>query len=157
LFSYLTDKDLKGLLSVSEIIAYKKGDIIISQGDASQFLFAVLEGNVHVSLQDLKDKDVLICRIGPGEVFGEAAIFMAEKRTANVISSKPTVAVRIHRKDLMSYVRHNPVAGNKILMIIIYGLLKKLKDANQELAFEKQSDMDFDGVDSLIQDFMRDI
>jgi len=33
----------------------------------------------------------------------------------------------------------------------------KLKNANQEIAFEKQSEIDFDYVDSLLDDFMKDI
>ena len=37
-----------------------------------------------------------------------------------------------------------------MLMIIIYSLLKKLRDANQELAFERKSDIDQNDIDSLV-------
>jgi hypothetical protein len=42
-------------------------------------------------------------------------------------------------------------------MTIILSLLKNLKKSNQELAFEKQSDIDFNYADSLIRDVMNDI
>ena len=35
--------------------------------------------------------------------------------------------------------------------------LKKLKQTNQELAYEKQSEIDFNYADTLIQDFLNDI
>ena len=37
-----------------------------------------------------------------------------------------------------------------LLMIIIYSLLRKLLDANQELAFERKEDLDQDDIDSFI-------
>ena len=42
-------------------------------------------------------------------------------------------------------------------MVIVFGLLTKLSQANQEIAFEKQGDLDFDYVDTLVQDFMEEI
>ena len=44
-----------------------------------------------------------------------------------------------------------------ILLVIVFGLLTKLSNANQEIAFEKQSEIDFDYVDSVLDDFMKDI
>jgi CRP/FNR family cyclic AMP-dependent transcriptional regulator len=40
-------------------------------------------------------------------------------------------------------------------MVIIYGLLRKLREANQELAFERKSDVGQDDIDDLVADFMK--
>ena len=154
LFSYLTETELGKIVSIAEIVTYETGDKIIRYGEVSPFLYGIISGRVHVTLQEPDDQEVFISTIEEGAVFGESAIFMAEKRTANVTSSEKTVALRIHRKEMMSFIKENPLAGNKILMLIIYSLLYKLREVNQELAIEKQSVIDIDDIDSLVHDFM---
>lgn len=155
-FQYLTEEQFNAIRPAFEIISYEEGEPIVSQGEISQHLFAVIEGRVHVSFKESNGKEMLICDIHAGEVFGEAGIFMAEKRMANVISAGKTIALRITRKDLISFIRREPHAGNKILMLIIYSLLNKLRIANEELAFEKQSDVNMDYMDNIIRDFMNE-
>jgi CRP-like cAMP-binding protein len=154
LFSYLTMEELGDILSRAEILHYKKGEKIIYLGDVSPYFYGIIKGSVYVTLRELDGNDVFICSIGEGEVFGESAIFMTEKRTADVTSSEDSVVLRMHRKEMMSFIKDNPQAGNKILMLIVHSLLHKLREANQELAFEKQSVIDLDDLDSLVQDFM---
>jgi CRP-like cAMP-binding protein len=156
LFGYLSDEELTKIMTISEVIRYQDGEKIVKQGDVSEYFFAVIQGSVKVSVRELNDDEVFICDIEQGEMFGEAAIFMAEKRTASVSSSGEIILLRIHRRDLMAFFKEQPQAGIKILMLIILSLLKKLRIANEELAFEKQSEIDFDYVDSLIQDFINE-
>jgi hypothetical protein len=39
------------------------------------------------------------------------------------------------------------------MLLIIYGLLKKLRNTNADLAFERKMDLTREDVDSLINDF----
>ena len=75
---------------------------------------------------------------------------MKLKRTADVIAAEDTVLLRIQRPEMMEFIRDYPRAGNKILMLIIYSLLRKLRAANQELAFERRADIHQDDVDALV-------
>ena len=153
---YLSGEELEKFLALAEIVDYVRGEKIISLGDVSPHLYGVVKGSMHVSMREPNNQEVFICTIEEGEVFGESAIFMTEKRTADVTSSQDSVLLRVHRKDLMKFIRDNPQAGNKILMLIIFSLLSKLREANQELAFEKQSVIELDDIDSLVKDFMQD-
>ncbi len=87
-------------------------------------------------------------------MFGESAIFMCKMRTADVISADSSILLRVHRQKMMSFLQSFPQAGNKILMLIIFSLLSKLRKANQELAFETQLVLNVDDIDSLLHDFM---
>jgi CRP-like cAMP-binding protein len=156
-FRYLGQNELKALLGLSEVVVYEAGEKIISQGDVGNAFFAVVDGEVEVSVQQLNKPGIILSVLENGEIFGESAIFLREERTATVTSSKETVAVRIQRRNMLAFFKSNPHAGNKVLMIIVLGLLTRLKNANQELAFEKQPDIDFDYVDSLVEDFMNEI
>ena len=154
LMRFLTDEEISEFLSFAEVIAYPKGEKIIHLGDVSPYYYGVVDGSVHVTLRELDDQEVFICSIEQGEMFGEAAIFTSEKRTADVTSAEPSILLRIHRKQMMSFLHAHPQAGSKILMLIVLSLLGKLRDANQELAFEKQSVIDGKDIDSLVHDFM---
>ena len=153
---YLSGEELEKFLALAEIVYYKKGEKVINLGDISPHFYAVVKGSMHVSMREPNGQEVFICTMEQAEVFGESAIFMTEKRTADVTSSQDSVLLRVHRKDLMIFIRENPPAGNKILMLIIFSLLSKLREANQELAFEKQSVIELDDIDSLVKDFMED-
>ncbi len=152
-FKYFSEEAIRDLLSKSEIMSYREGDTIIREGEKSPYFFAVLEGTVNVTVHD-GAKEVFISAIGKGDVFGEAGIFLSVKRTANVASAAQTTLVRIHRDSLLRFIQERPSEGVKFLMIIIYSLLKKLRDANQELAFERKSDVQQDDIDSLVRSIM---
>lgn len=154
IFHWLHEDELQKMLLISSIHHYDKGEKIITQGEIGDALFAVVSGNVEVFVKDKKKKEIPISRINTGEIFGESAIFLATKRTASVICASETIVMKISRKNLIFYFKTYAHAGNKLLMLMILNLLNKLKHANEDLVLEKQSDLDFDYVDTLIQDFI---
>lgn len=156
-FRYLGENELKSILGLSDIVVYGPGEEIIAQGEIGEYFFAVIDGKVDISVQQLNKPGLILSTLTSGEIFGESAIFLKEERTATVTSAQKTVVIRIHRQNMLAFFKSNPHAGNKVLMIIVLGLLIRLKNTNQELAFEKQPDIDFDYVDSLVEDFMKEI
>jgi CRP-like cAMP-binding protein len=154
IFHWLHEDELQKMLLISSIHHYEKGEKIINQGEIGDALFAVVSGSVEVLVKDKNKKEIPISRINTGEIFGESAIFLATKRTASVICASETIVMKISRKNLIFYFKTYAHAGNKLLMLMILNLLNKLKHANEDLVLEKQSDLDFDYVDTLIQDFI---
>lgn len=154
-FRFLNRPELQEIISLGELQLYEDREAIITQGEYTQSFFAVVRGSVEVNVREASGKDVYICTIGASEVFGEAGIFMKVKRTANVVSLNDAIVFQLSRERLISFIKEHPVAGNKMLMIIIYSLLKKLKEANQELAFERQSDADQSDIDAIVRDFTK--
>jgi CRP/FNR family cyclic AMP-dependent transcriptional regulator len=156
IFRFLEDDLLTELLDIAKLLKYKTDDVIISEGELSPYLFAVLEGEVNVTVKETGGEEVFICAIDEGDVFGEAGIFIKARRTASVVSAANTTLLRVHRKDLLGFIRAHPSAGIKILMILIYNLLKKLRDANQEIAFERKSNLNQEDIDAITGDLLRD-
>ena len=152
IFKYLTGDELKELLKVSAIIPYDENSRIVVEGDVTPFFFAILEGQVNITVTKQDGKEAYICTLGAGDVFGEAGIFLKVKRTANVWSVENTTILKISRADMFNFIRNNQTAGIKILMLVIYSMLKKLRMTNQELAFERTADMNQNDIDDLIKD-----
>jgi len=156
LFKTLGLAEIKRIMSVARTALYDPGEKIINKGEVSPFLFLVLEGCVNVAVPQADGEPVFISTIGEGDVFGEAGIFLKVARTADVVACDSATLLEISRNDLIGFIRANPEAGIKILMLIIYSLLKKLKDANQELAFERKADISQSDIDSIVDDVMGD-
>ena len=157
MFRYMSDAELDDFLDHAEVVRYGPNETIITQGEVGDYFFAVVHGSVNVSVRELQKEEVVLSHLQAGDMFGEAAVFLRETRSANVRSAEETVAIRINRQEMMNFIRANPTGGNKVLMVIILSLLAKLKRTNQELAFEKQSEIDFEYVDALIEEFMMEI
>ena len=153
-FKFMTDTELHSLIENCSILEYDEEEPIIKQGETDQSFYAVVEGLVRVSALESEGKDVYICTIGDGEIFGEAGIFMKVKRTASVTSSAKTIVFRIKRTQMLKFIKENPSAGNKFFMVMIYGLLKKLKETNSELAYERKADVNQDDIDALVNDLL---
>ncbi len=156
IFHWLHETELRKLLIISAILHFDKGETVISQGDVGHHIYAVIEGMVEVSMKDKNDQKVVICNIGEGEIFGEAAIFLASKRTATIACREETTVIRISRQDLIYFFKTHPHAGNKLLMLIVLSLLEKLRHANEDLVLEKQPAVDFGQAADLIQEFIQE-
>ncbi len=153
IFNFLDDDTILRIVNRCELLVYEENEIIISQGEVNQDLFAIVSGSVQVSVTEENGKEVYICTIGTSEVFGEAGIFVKVKRTANVSCLDQTVILRAPRDEIFGMIKRNPVAGNKFLLLIIHSLLRKLKEANQELAYERNMDSEQGDIDALVKEF----
>lgn len=157
IFRYVEEAHREEIYSRADVLSCSDGDLIITEGEETQFLYLVVEGEVGVSVSENNGKDVYISTLGAGEIFGEAGIFLKTARTANVVSLGDTRILRLHREKLIDFIRSHPSTGVKILMIIIHGLLKKLRESNQELAYERKSDIVQDDVDDLVESILAGI
>lgn len=156
-FRFLTEEEQSTILEMSDVLIYEEGEAIVEQGEKGDHLYAVLEGTVNATVKEKSGSDVYLNAIGKGQVFGEAAIFLKVNRTATIRSPERAVVLRIDRKNFIEFIKTYKNAGIKILMMIIYSLLGKLRASNEELAFERRSDIDQSEIDSFIDDFLNEI
>ncbi len=137
LFRYMSEEEFLKFLAGAELMKYTNGEIIISQGEVSQFLYCLIKGSVEVSAYE-KEDDFFIYALEEGEIFGEAALFLTELRIANVKSSGDSLIIRINRSNLIKFISEYSQAGNRILIMIIYSLLKKLRASTKEITVARK-------------------
>jgi CRP-like cAMP-binding protein len=85
------------------------GTTLAEEGDFGYAMFAVTEGTAEV----LKDGE-LIRTLGPGDVFGEIAVFFGGVRTASVVAKTPMKLVMIFNGELHRLNRDAPDAAEKL-------------------------------------------
>jgi CRP/FNR family cyclic AMP-dependent transcriptional regulator len=156
IFRYIDESRMEEILSRAKVTEYGESEEIIKEGEESTSIYLVLNGEVSVTVEDGSGETVYLCTIGEGEIFGEAGIFLRTARTANVLSLGKSRILELDRSDLLQFIKKDPSAGIKVLMIIIYGLLRKLRETNQELAYERKTDMGQEDIDDLVESLLKD-
>jgi CRP/FNR family cyclic AMP-dependent transcriptional regulator len=150
IFRFMSEEEVRYLLSISEVESYEEGETIVAEGELSPYMYGIVEGSVGISIKESDGNPVYVNTIGEGDAFGEAGIFASVKRTATVTALSVAKLVRVHRLELARFMRRYPEAGNKILLVIIHGLLRKLQTANQELVYQRKGDLGQEDIDAMV-------
>jgi small-conductance mechanosensitive channel/CRP-like cAMP-binding protein len=79
----LPPENHRALAAQTELRLFAPGEIIVSEGDASQELFIVDSGEVTVEL-DRPGRQVAVAKLGAGKFFGEMGLMTGEARAATV-------------------------------------------------------------------------
>ncbi len=153
LFRYLSGIELEQLLGLFDTVDYEPGEAVVEEGSINDHLYIVIDQAVSVEVNQ-NGKKVYICTIGEGEMFGEAGIFMNVARTASVIAHDGARLIRISRASFLGEIKARPRAGIKILFMMVYSLLRKLREVNHELAFERRDQGCQEEIDALIGEMM---
>jgi CRP-like cAMP-binding protein len=157
-FRYLTPLELETIVGMASFLRYGPDELVVGEGELESHFYGILDGTVTVSVRDSSEagdaKDVYMCSLGPGDAFGEAGLFMNVRRTASVRAAGTVTLIRLNRSDVSAFIRDQSAGGNKLLLVVIFGLLRKLRAANQELAYERKSDLDQADVDALLEDML---
>ncbi|MFO0592917.1 MAG: cyclic nucleotide-binding domain-containing protein [Polyangiaceae bacterium] len=111
---------------------YAPDEIILSEGEPATAAYLVIDGVVEV-FKTVNGKRVALRLIGPGEVFGEAAVFSSSPRTASVMA-KSEVTVKLVTAESME----RELAKNDALRILVRTLANRFRDLDTELARKTQ-------------------
>jgi CRP-like cAMP-binding protein len=106
MFSALSKGQLKRLWKAAGEYSYPAGHELVKEGAPGETLFAILEGKVKVV-----SKGRTVRRFGPGDYFGEVALFDQRPRTATVVAETPVRSVVLHREDLRKLLTKEPKAS----------------------------------------------
>ena len=93
---------------------FNDGEVIIRQGDAGDFMFEILDGQVEV-LQEKGGEEVRLAVLEKGDFFGEMAIFEREKRSATVRAHGQVRVLTVDKKILLRRISEDPSLALRIL------------------------------------------
>jgi CRP/FNR family cyclic AMP-dependent transcriptional regulator len=114
-FQGLDKKQLAELESGAGSRTYKKGSIILSEGDESDSMFVIVAGQAQVYRDDEQGKKIILATMSAGESFGELAIFSGEPRSANVIVTRDCEVKIIRKKDIEALVSSSSQFATRVI------------------------------------------
>ncbi len=113
IFSELTSDELEQIKVQAARKQFKKGEIIFSEGDAADFIYFVESGEVGISVQKFTAEEE-ISTLGPGDYFGEMAVFYKNRRTATVSARADTTLLSINKSDFLGLMKSNQNLAHRI-------------------------------------------
>ena len=109
------------------------------QGDAKKVVFLIKTGRVRIARTTADGKEVTVAILGPGDMFGEDALFGGGERTTVATCMEETLICKAHADDLFALLEKNSAFALNVAQM----LSDRLSDASatiEDLAYAKISD-----------------
>ncbi len=131
IFTSLNDAELAALTKITVEQHYAPGEIIFFEGDAPEWFYIVAQGRVKAFKQSSSGKEFTIAFFGPGEIFGEVAVFENKPypASASAQSVGDTVVLGIKREELLQFLAKHPQVALRIIGV----LGERLRNAQSRL------------------------
>lgn len=113
----LDKTQLAELESNAERRKYKKNSIILGKDDDTSYLFVLVSGHVDAYLEE-GGKRIVVNTIGPGETFGELAMFSGEPRSANIVAKEDCEVMIFQKETIYTLFEEAPGFCKNIIQVL---------------------------------------
>ena len=136
IFSSLNDDELTELAGISIEHSFMPNEFIFWDGDAPEWFYVVTGGKIKVLKHSSLGKDFIVAFFGPGEMFGEVAVFENKPYPASAQAVTETTVVGIKRDDFLSFLASRPQVALKVINVLA-GRLRDAQSRLRDLAGER--------------------
>jgi CRP-like cAMP-binding protein len=128
-FETLSDADLARVAEVAVPRRLAAGEVVFREGDASDTCYIVRSGQARATRAHSDGRILTLAHFGPGDIFGELAMFDDERRSATVEMIEDSEVVAILGGDMRRLLREHP----DIAVKLVVSLGRRLRDTNERL------------------------
>ncbi len=108
---------------------YRQGETIFTEGETGDNMYVVQTGSVEV-VKISSEGEVRLAELGPGEIFGEMAMFGSKIRSATVRAQRDVRVMTIDRKIFMQKIHQDPSLSFRIME----KMSQRIRNLNDELS-----------------------
>jgi CRP-like cAMP-binding protein len=127
-FENLAEEELARVAEVCIPRHFGAGEVVFHEGDESSTCYIVRTGHAR-ALREHRDRVLTLANFGPGDIFGELAMFDDERRSATVQAIEPMEAIAIVSSDMRRLMQEHP----QITVKLIQALGRRLRETNERL------------------------
>jgi CRP/FNR family transcriptional regulator len=129
-FEELSRGDLEQVAAVAVPRRFGGGEAVFHEGDDSDTCYIVRSGHARALREHQDGRQITLATFGPGDIFGELAMFDNERRSATVEATDDLDVLAILGSDMRALMtRHADIA---VKLVISLG--RRLRAANERLA-----------------------
>ncbi len=136
IFSGLNEGDLDALSKLTVRHTFNPGEFIFWEGEAPTRFYVVAAGRVKVLKHSSLGKEFVVAFFGPGEVFGEVAVFEDRPYPASAQAISDTEVLGIGRDKFLAFVSGRPEVSLRIINML-GGRLRVAQNRLNALAGER--------------------
>jgi CRP-like cAMP-binding protein len=130
IFATLETEDLQRIAQLAVPRRFEAGQVVFREGDASDTCYVVHTGRTRAVHEHGDGRTITLATFGPGDIFGELALFEDELRSATIEALGETTVVAVLGPDMRRLMAEHP----QIAMRLVIALGRRLREANERLA-----------------------
>ena len=128
-FSTLEQADLERISQLAVPRHFDPGQAVFREGDESDTCYVVREGHARAIRTHGDGRTITLATFGPGDIFGELAMFEDERRSATVEATEPTSVVAVLGPDMRRLMTEHPEISKRLVI----ALGRRLRETNERL------------------------
>jgi CRP-like cAMP-binding protein len=121
---YLTPNDWNLLADKGQWITFKKGDVLLQEGQPTKKVYLLVSGKARVETAS----KALLAQIGPGEICGEMAFLENATASATVRAEEETQAWAVDWRALTDLFELFPHLASRFYRSLAVNLSRRLRD-----------------------------
>ena len=125
MFTGLPTRQLRGLVKTASERTFPEGATVVKQGEKGIGLYLIVDGLVEVRRGNRR-----LASLGPGQFFGETALFDDQPRSADVIAKAPTRCLILSRWEFWGFASGQP----DLLRGMMAEMVRRLAETNRALS-----------------------
>jgi CRP-like cAMP-binding protein len=129
-FSTLEHSDLERIAHLAVPRSFAPGEVVFREGDASDTCYIVRDGRARAIRSHRDGRAITLARFGPGDIFGELALFEDERRSATVEAIEATTVVAVLGPDMRRLLSEHPEISSRLVI----ALGRRLRETNERLS-----------------------
>jgi CRP/FNR family transcriptional regulator len=129
-FAELGAEDLGRVAQVAIVRAFEPQQVIFREGDDSDTCYIVRSGHARALRQHGDGRMITLANFGPGDIFGELAMFDDERRSATVQALDALETIAIPGSAMRGLLGRHP----EIAVKLVIALGRRLRAANERLS-----------------------
>src|SRR5258708_5334712 len=129
-FSTLMRGDLERIAQLAVPREFEPGEVVFREGDSSDTCYVVRHGRARAVRTRRAGRTITLATFGPGDIFGELALFEDERRSATVEAVQRTSVVGVLGPDMRRLMtEHAEIAAR-----LVIALGRRLRETNERLS-----------------------
>ncbi len=129
-FEALRPEDLVRVADVAVPRSFRGGEVVFREHDDSDTCYVVRSGHARAVREHADGRQITLATFGPGDIFGELAMFDDERRSATVEAVDALDVLGIPGVDMRALLTRHP----EIAVKLVIALGRRLRAANERLA-----------------------
>jgi CRP/FNR family transcriptional regulator, cyclic AMP receptor protein len=117
LFRGLAPPALERIVALATQRQFRSGELVFSQGDHGDALYAVVAGRIRISAGTTDGREISFNIMEPGDTFGEIALLDGGPRTATATATEASDLVSIRRDQLFALLEREPKVALELLKL----------------------------------------
>ena len=132
-FKGFDEDEVRRFLRQLDPVDYPSGAAIVQQGDASEGMFCLLEGQAEVVVCGVDGAEATVDILNPGEVFGEMSFVTGAKRNATVRTRADSTVFVLTGSEFAKLEKTEPALALKLMTNLFSSVVERFEAKRDEV------------------------